>query len=87
MLFAFIIKGAMNGALPKYPVFPSVYNKVNIILETETKNIDDIVLKVNEGFYSIPNSKGLLNKTVYEKADNISILVNKNFKNEIKNII
>ena len=87
MLFAFIIKGAMNGALPKYPVFPSVYNKVNIILETETKNIDDIVLKVNEGFYSIPNSKGLLNKTVYEKADNISILVNKNFKNEIKNIV
>lgn len=87
MLFAFIIKGAMNGALPKYPVFPSIYNKMNIILETETKNIDDIVLKVNEGFYSIPNSKGLLNKTVYEKADNISILVNKNFKNEIKNIV
>lgn len=86
-LFALIIKGTMNGALPKYPVFPSVYNKMNIILETETKNVDDIILKVNKEFYSIPNSKGLLNKTIYEKADNISILVNKNFKNEIKNIV
>lgn len=86
-LFIFIIKGTMNGVLPKYPVFPSVYNKMNIILETETKNVDDIILKVNKEFYSIPNSKGLLNKTVYEKADNISILVNKNFKNEIKNIV
>lgn len=86
-LFALIIKGAINGAFPKYPVFPSVYNKMNIILETETKNVDDIILKVNKEFYSIPNSKGLLNKTVYEKANNISILVNKNFKNEIKNIV
>ncbi len=86
-LFVFILKGAINGSLPKYPVFPNVYNAINVIIEAEKTNIDDIILKINDEFYSIPNSKGLLNKKITGKTDNISILVNKNFNGDIKNIV
>lgn len=86
-LFVLVIKNILPSNLPKYPVFPTVYNAVNVILDTKTNNNDDIILKVNDEYYSVPNSKELLNKTIKYKTDKISILVDKNFKNEIKNIV
>lgn len=75
------------SGIKTYPVFPPVYNRMNVILETKTKNPDDIILKINNDYFSIPASKNLLNKVMEGKTDSIDILVNREFKEEIKSIV
>lgn len=68
-------------------LFPPAFNTMNIILETKTNHPTDILAKINESYYDIPVSKNLLNRTIKTKVNSFDILVKKDFKNEIKNIV
>lgn len=72
---------------PIYPIFSPIYHSMNVILETKNNNPEDIIIKVNDEYTSIPQSKNVLNKSIQGKANSIDLLINKNFKNKIDGII
>ena len=65
---------------PIYPIFSPIYHSMNVILETKNNNPEDIIIKVNDEYTSIPQSKNVLNKSIQGKANSIDLLINKNFK-------
>lgn len=68
-------------------ILAPVYNSMNVIIETETKNPSDIILKADNDFTSVPPSKNMLNKSLEGKIKTLDIFVKEDFKNEIKSIV
>ena len=64
-----------------------IYNTMNVILGTQTKGRTDVIIKINNDFSEIPKSKNVLNKTIEGKVNSLDILIKKDFKNEIKDIM
>lgn len=62
-------------------------NLINVIIETNRKNNDDILIKYNNKYFIPPQFNNVLNQTINEKIDSLEILVNNNFQNKIKSII
>lgn len=63
------------------------YNLINVIVETKIQNSDDILLKLDDKYYSFKQFDNVLNQTIKNKVESIELLINKNHKNKIKNII
>lgn len=69
------------------PYIAPIFNSMNVILETQTTAPTDVIINVNSNYSEIPKSKNVLNKSIDGKIETLEIFVNKNFKNEIKNIV
>ena len=68
-------------------IYAPLYNKMNVILETEINNPEDIILKINDEYNSIPKSKNVLNKSITNKVKTLDILISDDFKNKIESIV
>ena len=68
-------------------IYAPLYNKMNVILETEINNPEDNILKNNEEYNSIPKSKNVLNKSITNKVKTLDILISDDFKNKIESIV
>ena len=68
-------------------IYAPLYNKMNVILETENNNPEDIILKINDEYNSIPKSKNVLNKSITNKVKTLDILISDDFKNKIESIV
>lgn len=88
LLFIISFLNLLNSKRPLYKIFPPVYNNMNIILETKGEVLpDDILIKANENYYTLAKSRNLSNNTLHGKIETLDLVINKNFKGEIKDII
>ena len=64
-----------------------IYNTMNVILDEQKNHPEDIIIKINDNYSEIPNSKNVLNKVIDGKVNSLDVLIKKDFKNKIKDII
>ena len=69
------------------PYITPIYNTMNVILDVQKNSPEDIIIKINDNYSELPNSKNVLNKTITGKVNSIDILIKEGFKNKIKDIV
>lgn len=69
-------------------IFKSDYNRVlNIIFEAKNVNQGDILLKIDNSYYSVFKFKNIFNQTINKSIKNIDVLINKKIEKNIENIL
>ena len=64
-----------------------VNNLINVIVEVETENTNDILLKNNNEYFAFKQFNNVLNQTIRKKINSLEILVDEKYKNKIKSIV
>lgn len=64
-----------------------VFNKMNFIVDYKPDNKDDILLKVNNEYFTFSPQKNLSGKKIENNAKTLDILIKKGLENKIKNIV
>jgi len=62
-------------------------NYINVIIETEIKNKDDVLLKTDNEYFIPPQFNNVLNQTIDKKINSLEVLVDKKYKNKIKSFV
>ncbi|MBQ4647033.1 MAG: glycosyltransferase family 39 protein [Candidatus Gastranaerophilales bacterium] len=62
-------------------------NLINVIVETNLKKKDDVLLKINKEYFTFSQFKNVLNQTIDKEINSLELLINKKFPNKIKSIV
>ena len=62
-------------------------NLVNVILETKIEKNNDILLKVDNNFFTFKQFNNVINQTISKDFSSLELLIKENYKKEIKSIV